>query len=149
MSIGERIIELRKSQGISQGQLAQFLEVSRQAVSKWENDLSTPDPLKMIRLAEVLDTDIEYLSTGRRNFERRPPIVVETTKTIETVVEKPIIKAIEKVVEIEKPIVEVQYIEKPVVKKVTRVKFIRNPIEYGLLGAVCFILGVVVGIYIL
>ena len=149
MSIGERIVELRKSQGISQGQLAQFLEVSRQAVSKWENDLSTPDPLKMIRLAEVLDTDIEYLSTGRRNFERRPPIVVETTKSIETVVEKPIIKVIEKVVEIEKPIVEVQYIEKPVVKKVTRVKFIRNPIEYGLLGAVCFILGVVVGIYIL
>lgn len=56
-------------QKLSQGQLAQAMEVSRQAVSKWENDLSTPDPLKLIKLADVLDTDVEYLSTGRRSYE--------------------------------------------------------------------------------
>ena len=54
MSIGERIISLRKELNMSQGQLAQAMEVSRQAVSKWENDLAAPDSLKMIRLAEVL-----------------------------------------------------------------------------------------------
>ena len=57
MSIGERISELRKQQNLSQGQLAQALDVTRQAVSKWENDLAVPDALKMIHLADLLDTD--------------------------------------------------------------------------------------------
>ena len=148
MSIGERITELRKAQKISQGQLAQAMEVSRQAVSKWENDLAAPDSLKMIRLAEVLDTDIEYLSTGRRNFARRPPIVLKTTETVEKIVEKPVIQIVEKVVEVEKPVVEVQYVDRPVVKKVTRIKYARNPLEYVILGATCFILGVILGLLV-
>lgn len=148
MSIGERIIELRKIQNMSQGQLAEALSVSRQAVSKWENDLSAPDSLKMIKLAEVLDTDIEYLSTGRRNFARRPPIVLKTTETVEKVVEKPFVQVVEKIVEVEKPVVEVQYVDRPVVKKVTRTKYIRNPVEYFILGAICFVLGVIFGLLV-
>ena len=54
MSIGERIISLRKEQNMSQGQLAQAMDVSRQAVSKWENDLAAPDSLKMIREKPVV-----------------------------------------------------------------------------------------------
>ena len=65
MSIGERITSLRKQQNLSQGKLASILEVSRQAVSKWENDLAAPDTLKLIQLADVLKTDVEYLATGR------------------------------------------------------------------------------------
>ena len=42
MSIGERITELRKMQNLSQGQLAQAMDVSRQAVSKWE--IAQDDP---------------------------------------------------------------------------------------------------------
>ena len=148
MSIGERIIELRKLQNLSQGQLAKAMEVSRQAVSKWENDWAAPDSLKMIRLAEVLDTDIEYLSTGRRNFARRPPVVLKTTETVEKIVEKPVVQIVEKIVEIEKPVVEVQYVDRPVVKKVTRTKYVRNPIEYCILGAICFILGVLFGLLV-
>ena len=148
MSIGERITELRKMQNLSQGQLAEAMEVSRQAVSKWENDLSAPDSMKMIRLAEVLDTDIEYLSTGRRNFARRPPIVLKSTETVEKIVEKPVVQIVEKVVEIEKPVVEVQYVDRPVVKKVTRTKYVRNPIEYCILGAACFIFGVIFGLLV-
>ena len=112
MSVGERITELRKLQNMSQGALAEAVGVSRQAVSKWENGTSLPDSLKMIRLAEVLDTDIEYLSTGRRNFARRPPIVLKTTETVEKVVEKPVVQVVEKIVEIEKPVVEVQYVDR-------------------------------------
>ena len=59
MSIGERIIELRAQQNISQVQLAKMLDVSRQAVSKWENDQTAPDTIKLIQLADVLDTDVE------------------------------------------------------------------------------------------
>ena len=129
MSIGERITELRREAGLSQGQLASALEVSRQAVSKWENDQTAPDSLRMIRLAEVLDTDIEYLSTGRRTFARRPPVVISTTETVEKVVEKPV----------------VEYVEKPVIKKVFRVKYQRNPMEYLILGTICFAAGLLVG----
>lgn len=147
MSVGERILELRKAQNISQVQLADMLSVSRQSVSKWENDLSVPDSSKLIRLAEILDTDIEYLSTGRRNFARRPPVVLTTVETVEKVVEKPVIQVVEKVVEVEKPVI--QYVEKPVIKKVYRTKYVRNPLESFLIGAGCFLLGLLIGILLL
>ena len=145
MSIGERITELRKQQNLSQGDLAEALEVSRQAVSKWENDLSSPDSLKMIRLAEVLDTDIEYLTTGRRTFGRRPPVVVKTVEMVEKVVEKPVVQVVETVVErgVEKPMG--QYVEKPVIKKVFRTKYRRNIPEMVMIGAICFLVGLFVG----
>ena len=144
MSIGERITQLRKLQNLSQGKLAEALDVSRQAVSKWENDQSAPDSIKMIRLAEVLDTDIEYLSTGRRSYGRRPPVVLTTTEVVEKVVEKPVVQVVEKIVEVEKPVI--QYVEKPIIKKVTRTKYIRNPLEYLILGIVCFVIGLILGL---
>ena len=126
MSIGERISTLRKEQNISQGQLAQALDVSRQAVSKWENDQTSPDTLKLIRLAEVLDTEVEYLATGRKPVYESPPIVVNLVKKEDKIIEK--------------------VVEKPVIKMVFRVKYRRNPIEYALIGFFCFLLGLVIGL---
>ena len=146
MSIGERITELRKAQNISQGQLADFMEVSRQAVSKWETDQASPDTIRLIKLADVLDTDVEYLATGRNTYGRRPPVVLETVKTVEKVVEVPVVQVVEKVVEtvIEKPTIE--YIEKPVIKKVYRTRVVRNTLELAIVGVVAFFLGIVVGL---
>lgn len=42
-TLGTRIAQLRKEKGYTQEDLAQMLEVSPQAVSKWENDLTCPD----------------------------------------------------------------------------------------------------------
>jgi len=147
MSIGERITELRKQQNISQSQLASSMEVSRQAVSKWENDLAVPDALNLIRLADLLDTDIEYLSTGRRSFSRRPPVVISDVKVVEKVVEKPVIqvKTVEKLVE--KPVIE--YVEKPVLKRVYRTRYRSNPNELILIGAAAFLFGFLVGALLL
>lgn len=144
MSIGERITNLRKGMNLSQGQLAEALGITRQAVSKWENDLAVPDALKMIQLADLLDTDIEYLSTGRRNFARRPPVVLTETKIVEKIVEKPIveIKTVEKIVEVP----TVQYVEKPVIQRVLRTKYQRNPVESIIIGAVCFLAGLFIGL---
>ena len=147
MSIGERIGELRKAQNISQGKLAQAMGVSRQAVSKWENDQMEPDSLKLIQLADLLDTDIEYLATGRRSYGRRPPVVIKEVETVEKIVEKPI--EVEKIVEVER-IVEVEkvverVVEKPVIRKRIRTRYIRNPLEFGAVGVVCFILGLLIG----
>ena len=140
MSIGERIIELRAQQNISQVQLAKMLDVSRQAVSKWENDQTAPDTIKLIQLADVLDTDVEYLATGTI----RPPLVVTTTETVEKIIEKPVIKTVERVVE--KPIVKL--IDKPVVqiKKVYRKKYVRNAWELCLVGFISFIVGFLIGL---
>lgn len=73
MSIGERITELRKKSGLSQGELASIMNVSRQAVSKWENDTSSPDTIRLIQLADVLNTEVEYLATGRMPVYEKPP----------------------------------------------------------------------------
>ena len=149
MSIGERITKLRTERNISQKQLADAMEVSRQAVSKWENDLSTPDPAKMIRLADVLNTDLEYLTTGRVVVPSRPPIVLETVKTVEKVVEKPVVQVVEKIVErrvevpVEVPVV--QYVDRPVVKKLVRTVYSRNPLEYAAVGIACFVTGILIG----
>ena len=140
MTIGERIAHLRIKQNMSQVQLAKLLDVTRQAVSKWENDQTAPDTIKLIQLADLLDTDVEYLATGRM----RPPLVVTTTETIEKIVEKPVIKTVERVVE--KPIVKL--IDRPTVeiRKVYRRKYVRNIWELSLIGIVAFIAGLLIGL---
>lgn len=149
MSLGDRIIELRKARGMSQGDLAEAMDVSRQAVSKWENELSSPDTVKLIQLAEVLDTDVEYLATGRNTVLRRPPVVIKSVEYVEKVVEKPVVEFVDKVIEKKVPVVE--YIEKPiirevpVIKKVVRTAFKRNFVEYFIVGAACFVLGLFIG----
>lgn len=148
MSFGDRIIELRTLCGMSQNQLAKAMDVSRQAVSKWETGQSTPDPTKMIRLADVLETDIEYLTTGRKSFGRRPPVVVNTVETVEKVVEKPVVQVVEKIIEktVEVPVVE--YVDRPVIKKVYRKQYVHNPLEFFVLGCACFLVGVLVGVFL-
>jgi len=150
VSVGERITELRKKQNMSQGDLAKSMDVSRQAVSKWENGISSPDTIKLIQLAEVLDTDVEYLATGRNTVLRRPPVVVKSVEYVDRIVEKPVIKYVEKVVEKPTPVIE--YVEKPVIKevqvikKVTRTRYKRNITEYAALSIISLVLGLLIGI---
>jgi len=149
MSLGDRITELRKASGLSQYALAEALDISRQAVSKWESGQSSPDAANLIRLAEILDTDIEYLTTGRRTFGRRPPVVIKTTETVEKIVEKPVVKVVERVVEKTVPSPPViQTVEKPVIKKVYRTKYVRNPAELAVVGVISFLLGLLVGFFL-
>ena len=125
MSIGERIVQLRNDKGVSQGQLAQILGVSRQAISKWENDQSSPDTLHLIKLADVLDTEVEYLATGRKPVYEEAPIVVNMVHKVDKVVEK--------------------VVEKPILRKIVRVKYVRNPLEYFLLAVISLIIGLILG----
>ena len=148
MSVGERITELRKSAGLSQLDISRALDISRQAVSKWENDTSSPDVLNLIKLADLLDTEVEYLATGRKTYGRRPPVVIKTTETIEKIVEKPVIQTVETVVEhiVEKPVVKT--IEKPVIKKVYRKQYVRNSSEFLLVGIFSFLAGLIIGTFL-
>ena len=146
MSIGERITTLRKDRSISQTQLAALLDVTRQAVSKWENDLTSPDTIKLIQLADVLDTDVEYLATGNHSVLKAKPEVITITKPVEVerIVERVVEKPVTKIVEVEKEIPV--YVDKPVIRKVYRKVFVRNPLEYLLLGMICLCGGIIIGL---
>ena len=143
MSVGERISSLRKERNMSQIQLASAMDVSRQAVSKWENDQTAPDTIRLIQLADVLDTDVEYLATGNHTTLKTPPQIVPVYRNVdrivevEKVIEKPVV--IEKTVEVEKIVESV--VEKPVVRKVIRTKYIRNPLEMMIIGLISFVIG--------
>lgn len=61
MTLGETIRTLRKKAGLSQEALAEKLGVSRQAVSKWENDNGMPETEKLITMAKLFDTSLDDL----------------------------------------------------------------------------------------
>ena len=64
MQLGERIYLLRTAQNLSQGDLAEKLEVSRQSISKWENNNAVPDLEKLLRLSEVFGISLDELVKG-------------------------------------------------------------------------------------
>ena len=72
MTLAEKILSLRTQRGMSQDDLAEKLEVSRQSVSKWETAQSTPDLDKIIRLADLFGTTVDQLvREGERPQDRK------------------------------------------------------------------------------
>ncbi len=61
MTLGKQITQLRKQKKMSQEDLADAMQISRQAISKWENDQSNPDTENLIRLAAILEVDVNDL----------------------------------------------------------------------------------------
>ena len=61
MKIGDKIAKARKAQNLTQEQLADLLDVSRQAVSRWESDLAYPETENLVRLSEILHVNCDYL----------------------------------------------------------------------------------------
>lgn len=61
MTFGERLQKLRNENRLSQDKIAELVGVSRQAVSKWENDLSYPDTKNLIILAEIFNLSMDEL----------------------------------------------------------------------------------------
>ena len=64
MTLGQNIARMRAQKGISQGELADALDVSRQSVSKWETDASIPELDKLVRLAELFAVTLDELVKG-------------------------------------------------------------------------------------
>ncbi len=64
---GERIYELRNKNNMSQGDLADRLDVSRQTVSKWENNMCKPEADKLIQLSEIFNVSIDHILKGEQN----------------------------------------------------------------------------------
>ena len=64
MTLGERIGSMRKARGLTQEALSEMMDVTPQAVSKWECSQSCPDIMALPRLARILGCSIDELLTG-------------------------------------------------------------------------------------
>lgn len=61
MALPEKLYALRKKSGLSQEQLAEALNVSRQAISKWEGGSATPESDKLLALSNYFGVSLDYL----------------------------------------------------------------------------------------
>lgn len=61
MNLGEKICKARKNINMTQDQLAELLDVTRQTISKWESDLAFPETSKIAKLSDVLKVSCDYL----------------------------------------------------------------------------------------
>ena len=79
MTLGERLIQLRAKAGLSQDTLAEQLGVSRQSVSKWENDASVPDLEKLVKLSAVFGVSLDELVKGEVPDSAAPAVKAGVT----------------------------------------------------------------------
>ncbi len=61
MNFSEKLLTLRKAKGMTQEQLAEKLDVSRQSISKWESGQAVPELEKIIALSTIFDVTTDYL----------------------------------------------------------------------------------------
>ena len=72
MSIGKNIATFRKDKGMTQAELGGMLNVTNQAVSKWEAEASMPDVMLLPKIAKALDVTLEELYEGREEQLEQP-----------------------------------------------------------------------------
>ena len=65
MNVGEKILQLRKKMGLSQEELAEKLNVTRQTISKWETNQSSPDFEKIVPLCDLFEITTDELLRGK------------------------------------------------------------------------------------
>lgn len=69
MNFSEKLIRLRKREGISQEELASYLEVSRQAVSRWEQGTALPDAGNLLKLRQRFGVSVDWLLEDAQGWE--------------------------------------------------------------------------------
>lgn len=88
MTLGQRIAFYRKKQVLTQAQLGEQLNISAQAISKWENDQAEPDITTLIQLSKILKVTLNELLTGQTPVAptseapapKKPPAIKEALK---------------------------------------------------------------------
>lgn len=88
IKIGRFIAERRRLQGLTQAQLAEKLNITDRAVSKWETGRSLPDATLMLALCEILGISVNELLSGEKvtmenNQEKNEQLLLEMAKEIE------------------------------------------------------------------
>lgn len=88
MTFSEKLSILRKRKGMSQEQLAEMLDVSRQSVSKWEAQQALPETAKIIMIASIFNVSIDTLLKDDLSIEFDDAVSVVSDTTDEDVAEE-------------------------------------------------------------
>jgi transcriptional regulator with XRE-family HTH domain len=83
MTLGEKILLLRKQGGMTQEQLAERLAITRQTVSKWELGESEPDVTYLIQLSEIFQVTTDYLLKDVPNAPPKSDLPSEKAPTLQ------------------------------------------------------------------
>ena len=84
MNVSEKLIQLRKSKGLSQEKLAEKLGVSRQAISRWENGTALPDANNILSISKLYNVTTDYLLNDDYESDDDLPKVKENKKILHT-----------------------------------------------------------------
>lgn len=69
MTFAEKLLRLRRREGLSQEELAQYLDVSRQAVSRWEQGTAMPDAGNLLKLKQRFAVSVDWLPEDAQGWE--------------------------------------------------------------------------------
>ena len=82
MTLGDKLSKLRKENNYTQEQLASVLGVSRQAISKWESDVTYPETDKLIKISELFNCSLDYLLKDSLDTDSDIPTETQTNNEI-------------------------------------------------------------------
>ena len=88
MTFSEKIINLRKAHGLSQEDFAEKLNVSRQAISRWENDSALPDALNILQISKLFGVTTDYLLNDDYTSDKDIPVVKNATQETDNIILK-------------------------------------------------------------
>ena len=71
MNLGETISKLRKQKNMTQSELAQKLNVTDKAVSKWERNVSCPDVYTITKIAEIFNVSVDELMSAQKSSQTK------------------------------------------------------------------------------
>ena len=84
MNLPDKIIKHRKSNGWSQEEFAEKLNVSRQAVSRWENGSALPDAQNILQISRLFDVTTDYLLNDDYESDKDIPYIKKANNVIDT-----------------------------------------------------------------
>ena len=88
MTFSEKIINLRKAHGWSQDDFAEKLNISRQAISRWENDSALPDALNILQISKLFGVTTDYLLNDDYTSDKDIPVVKNATQETDNIILK-------------------------------------------------------------
>ena len=88
MTLAEKIVSLRKAHGWSQEDFAEKLNVSRQAISRWENGTALPDAQNILQISKLFEVTTDYLLNEDYESDTDIPAVQTATKEKEDLFSK-------------------------------------------------------------
>ena len=80
MNLSEKLLALRKARAMSQEELAEHLDVSRQAVSRWEQGMAMPDAANLLQLSRLFGVSVDYLLNDEYQSDNDLPKVQEVRR---------------------------------------------------------------------